>query len=134
VAGRVPKNSLTMAAEPRRVMMSLDTVLDAISDLLLLPRYPTSGSGASSPPALGEVKRNGSEWQAATASAAAAVRCDMGMRDSEVVLLRSVSNGSTGASTSALKVGRTGASNGRVWVATHSGLRMARWTIHFFLI
>jgi hypothetical protein len=61
VAERVPKNSLTMAAEPRRVMMSLDTVLDAISDLLLLPRYPTSGSGASSPPALGEVKRNGSE-------------------------------------------------------------------------
>jgi hypothetical protein len=85
--GRVPKNSLTMAAEPRRVMMSLDTVLDAISDLLLLPRYRASGSGESSPPAL---ERNGSEWQAATASAAAAARCDVGMGDSEVVLLRRV--------------------------------------------
>jgi len=98
---RVPKNSLTMAAEPRRVMMSLDAVRDAIlvSSPLLLLVTPLAAAPRILRRGLLLGNGNGKGKGEATASAAAAAQCGVGMGDvrSRGFFFGAFSNGSTGS-------------------------------------
>jgi hypothetical protein len=130
-----------MAAEPLSVMMSLDTVLDAISSPLG-PGLPPRGGGGSSLLSLGlralvrrereEGRRWGSSNGQIVPEAAAALMGNWELSGSFRSVLEM--DGSIGGSARwwHFEVDRAGAPNGRLWVGHRTKLRVPQF-LSFFL-